>query len=61
MIQSDLYSEAPPKYATHEIAGLYYKYGSHGYVFYWQPNKKEWQRSSLKSLQSFNKIGARYD
>ncbi len=48
-----------PPNATHESAGIYYKKGSHGFIYYWNEVKKEWQKSSYTSLQGLRKINAR--
>ena len=39
-----------PKNASHEMAGIYYKYGVHQKVFYWSDQLQEWIKSSRTEL-----------
>lgn len=39
-----------PNGATHEIAGMYFKYGIHNKVYYWSDAEEEWMLSSRTIL-----------
>ena len=40
-----------PEGATHCIAGTYYKYGLHGWIYRHNSAKDEWQKSERKDLK----------
>lgn len=54
-----------PKGATHQLqTGMYYKYGLHNFLYYWNDAKKEWQKSDKKSISPtdairFKRLGGR--
>ena len=49
-----------PKDATHEINGIYYKVGIHGFVFKWATEDKKWYKSAKRTneLHRMNQINA---
>ena len=39
-----------PKGATHEVAGMYFKYGVHNKIYYWSDAARQWLKSDRKVL-----------